>query len=124
MTDRVDKIKFFKVSALLKSFKGNLPKGNIDLNHVEDYHSYLTSLQEIIRVDLSEFRIPKSAIKERAIPHSVSVDEWGNVYGTPYTYHPYCDGDAFRRHLDAVLQFIETYMQDLTASLKADRKNG
>ena len=113
-----DKIKFLKAAALLKSFKGNLPKGDIDLNHVDDYHQYLTALQEQIGIDLDEFRIPKSAHKQRATPNSVSFDMFGHMSGEPYSYHPYCDGDAFRRQLDAVILFIDAYLPGLQSNQK------
>jgi hypothetical protein len=101
----IDKIKFIKASAILSAFKDGLPKGDIELNHVDDYHAVLSDLQEQFGIDLSEFRIPKSALKERAIPQSFSMDGWGNTYGEPYRYEPYCDRDVFKRQLNALIIF-------------------
>lgn len=118
----VDKLKFYKASTLLKSLRANLPKGDIGLNHVEDYHSFLDTIEDQIKTDLSEFRIPKSALKSHAIPNTVSYDMSGHALGEPYSYLPYCDGDAFRSRIDAVILFIDTYMDDLIAALKSSQK--
>jgi hypothetical protein len=101
----IDKIKFIKASAILSAFKDSLPQGDIELNHVDDYHAVLDDLQGQFGIDLSEFRIPKSALKERAIPQSFSMDAWGNTYGEPYRFEPYCDRDVFKRQLNALIIF-------------------
>ena len=102
----MDKIKFLKISALLSGLKLNLPVGDVELNHVEDFHSLLTELQEQVGTDLSEFRIPPSAIKTRAIPLTVSY-VFGQPQSEPYEYQPYCDEKVFKKQVDAVLIFVE-----------------
>lgn len=118
-----DRVKFLKASALLKSFKGNLPKGDkIELNHVDDYHSYLSQLEEQVKLDLTEFRIPKGALKsEEVLTGLLHAGAGGMQAVTETKWH--CDPDVFRRQLDATLIFIETYMQDLEANLKATRQD-
>jgi hypothetical protein len=110
----VDKVKIYKALALLNSFRDNLPKGNIEMNHVEDYHLLLGSLQEQVGETLDEFRIPKSAFKQREIPQSFSMDAYGNTYGDPYRYEPYCDGHVFKRQLDALAWFIDARLADFS----------
>lgn len=108
----MDKIKFFKASSTLKAFRDNVPQGDIELNHVDDLHSLLDTLQEQIGESLDEFRIPKSALKDREIPQSFSMDAYGNTYGDPYRYIPYCDRDVFKRQINAVILFIDTHLAD------------
>jgi hypothetical protein len=115
-----DKIKFLKASALLKSFKSNLPEGDeIELNYVDDYHSYLLQLGEQVKQDLSEFQIPTSAIKSKDVLKGIKYGQRGQSYYDTTVYQ-YCDPDVFRRQLDAVLIFIDTYMAELNAQHKAD----
>jgi hypothetical protein len=113
-----DKIKFFKAAALLKSFKSNLPKGDeIELNHVEDYHSCLLQLEEQVNVKLTEFRIPASAIKSKEVLTGLSQGRAGEWHGSTRT-EEYCDPDVFRRQLDAVILFIDAYLPGLQSNQK------
>lgn len=112
----MDKIKFYKASALIKSIKSNLPEGDeLEMNHVEDYHSNLRYLEEQIRLDLAEFQIPPSAIKTRDVLTGLGQSRTGEWHGSTRT-EEYCDAYIFRKQLDALVLFIDAYLEDLRAS--------
>lgn len=116
----LDKVKFYQSSALLKSFRQHIPSGFADPALVEDYHSYLSDLQGLIEIDLSKFRVPSSAIK------TTTSQPYASRFIRRMRVEPrqqpiirtHCDADVLKRQVDAVLIFIETYLQDLKAELK------
>src|SRR4051812_22084540 len=92
----VDKIKFLKAAALIKSIKRNLPEGDeLEMNHVEDYHSNLRYLEEQVGQNLVEFQIPNSAIKSKEVLTGLSYGRTGNMRASTRT-ECYCDAHVFR----------------------------
>jgi hypothetical protein len=114
-----DKIKFYQAAALIRAIRANLPEGLVWMNHVDDYHSALSKLEELIKVDLSDFRIPESAITRSKVRRDTYAGGF-RFTKDPETVpvKPYCDPIVFKRQLEAVHIFIETYMQDLQSNQK------
>ena len=100
--------KLEKTLALLNSFRNALPKHNMDTSDIDEYHSLLDSAQSGLGRDLSEFRIPPSAIKNRAIAQSVSYDMFGHRSGDPYRYEKYIPSASVQRKLEGLLLFLKS----------------
>jgi hypothetical protein len=92
---------------VLRSYRNNLSKRALDKSDVDEYHSRLEIAESELKCDLNNFRIPPSAIKERRIPQSVSIDMFGKMYGNPYRTEYYVPADAFKTYLDALINFID-----------------
>lgn len=107
-----DKVKFYQSVALLKSFKANLPEKHVAPSEVDHYHSYLSDLQEQVGIDLSKFRIPDSAIKFVG----TSAIAFTSNRPTQVSGYKACDAHVFRRQLDALTLFIDTYLDDLKSN--------
>jgi DNA-binding PadR family transcriptional regulator len=99
--------KLDKTLALLRSFRNNLPKRALDLSDKDEYHSLLATAAKELKCDLDDFRIPDSAIKSRKIAQSFSMDMFGTTYGEPYRIEHYIPPDAFKRQLDALINFLD-----------------
>jgi hypothetical protein len=93
--------------ALLNSFSNALPEHRVDTTEAEEYHALLETAQRELNCDLSQFRIPVSAIKSIEIPQSMSFDEWGNP-ASDYTpeYERFIPSSVFKRKVDALLSFL------------------
>jgi hypothetical protein len=93
--------------ALLNSFSNALPEHRVDTSEADEYHALLETAQGELNCDLSEFRIPPSAIKSIEIPQSMSFDEWGNP-ASDYTpvYERFIPSSVFKRKVDALISYL------------------
>jgi hypothetical protein len=91
---------------LLNSFRDNLPKYEMDESDLAEYHSHLETIEKELNCDLTEFRIPPSAIKSREIPLTVTYMH-GQPMSDPYDYEQYIPPEVFKRKLDAVISHLD-----------------
>jgi hypothetical protein len=92
---------------VLRSYRNNLSERALDRSDVDEYHSRLETLQEELGRDLSNFRIPPSAIKSRDIPQSFGMDMFGTTYGEPYYTEHYIPAATFKTYLDALIDHLD-----------------
>jgi hypothetical protein len=86
--------------------RDNLPKGRLELSDRDEYHALLDTAQKELGSDLSAYRIPDTAIKSIEIPHSFSVDMFGNTSGSTHHIERFIPSRAFKSKLDALLAFL------------------
>lgn len=90
----------------LKAFRSNLTDRDMDISDMDEYHSLLDTAQTELQCDLSEFRIPPSAIKTREIPGTVAYMFGQHVSGS-HDCEQYILPEVFKRQLDALIPHIE-----------------
>jgi hypothetical protein len=101
-----------KTLVLLNSFRNNLPKHSVDGSEINEYHELLSTVEDRLGCDLSEFHIPVAAIKYRVVSQSVSFDEWGNTSQKNIPTEEYCLTTTFKWKLDGVIHFIASLLGD------------
>lgn len=92
---------------LLTHMRNNLPMGRLEISDMDEYHALLDSAQNESGCDLSDYRIPKTAIKSIEIPLTHSYDMFGQRYGDPYRIERFIPSHALRSKLDALLNFFD-----------------
>jgi hypothetical protein len=97
-----------KTLAILSSYRNALTKHSLDLADADEYHALLENAERELSCNLTQFRIPDSAIKTREIPQSFSVDMFGKTSGDPYRYEKYIPSFYFQRQIDALLSFLHS----------------
>lgn len=99
--------KLDKALSLLNTFSNSLPEHRVDTSEADEYHALLETAQRELECDLSEYRIPESAIKAIEIPQSMSFDEWGNP-ASDYTpiYERFIPANVFKRKVDALISYL------------------
>jgi hypothetical protein len=98
--------KTFKTVALIESFRNNLPKRELKMSDVSEYHSLLREAEKELQYDLAAFRIPSTAFESREIPTSVSFDAFGHPSSDRFPVEQFCRIEPFKRKIDALLVFL------------------
>lgn len=99
----------------LISFRDNLSKGELHISDMVEYHGLLDTLESELDCDLSEYRVPLSAVKSRTgLPGT-----WGyNMFDNDPTPPPvpverYIPSEVFKSKLDALFSHLERPVYNL-----------
>ena len=93
---------FERACAMLSSLRGNVAqmKANVPEMYVNEFHGALAKLEEI-GLNVSEFRVPDSAVQPRLSPVSYSGG------GASYSTEKYVDRLFILTKLDEVLGYLK-----------------
>lgn len=98
-----------KTLAPLKSFRDNLSKHEMQVSDMDEYHSLLDTIQNELQCDLSEFRIPPSAIDSRTgLPKTFGYSIFeGEPPPIELPVEKYIPSEVFHGKLDALISHLE-----------------
>jgi hypothetical protein len=96
---------FVQTVGLLEAFRNNLPKHELKLGDLEEYHSLISDLENLLGNDLYAFRIPHTAMEVREIITSMSFDAFGHSDSVAPT-ETFCRTENFKRRIDGLIAFL------------------